>query len=145
MIGELSMNCGNSIATTYHPSSKVCNDSIPSSSSIDDNRARTAVCTSSLIVSFFSCSRDLTRGFKTAESRLLRASPATVTSAARARALNAEIGCAVSVGSNVGNTVVARTYKQQEESLQYPVKTKMRRSKLTLMTSLSAIKAASDF
>ena len=42
--------------------------------------------------------------------RLLRAFPATVTRAARARALKTVIGMAVSVGMRTGKTVAARTW-----------------------------------
>lgn len=42
-------------------------------------------------------------------SRLLSALPATVTSEAKARALKAVIGVAMSVGMRTGNTVEART------------------------------------
>lgn len=42
-------------------------------------------------------------------NRLLNELPATVTSDARARALNTDIGIAVNVGINTGNTVEART------------------------------------
>lgn len=97
---------------TYHPMSNNINVLRPSGSQMDDIEAWIASSTadfSSSSSSISLLSYALTRAFRTTVRRRLRAFPATVTRDAIARALNADIGMAVSVGRRIGNTVDART------------------------------------
>jgi hypothetical protein len=58
-------------------------------------------------------SETLTSEFNITVNLRLNAFPATVTSDAKALALNTDIGIAVNVGIKTGNTVEARTYYEE--------------------------------
>jgi hypothetical protein len=62
-----------------------------------------------MVCSSVSVLKDIISAFNICAKRLLRAGPATVTSDARARALNVVIGVCIRVGMSTGKTTLART------------------------------------